>query len=200
MIIQGPGYVVTKMLNGKIFVVAIGGLKGGYDKHTLTILAKIAQKHKVNTIEIEANFGDGMYTEIFKPVLFEYHKCNVEEIKHSKQKEARIIDDLEPVMNQHRLIIDRGEIERDYEESKDEPRRQLCYQMTRITRDKGSLQYDDRIDVLAMGVHYWWEQMALSEKEEYEDRQTQATLDVLNNFMSQVGVQQEDTSVWTTAR
>ena len=194
------GYVVTKLLNGKIFVVEVGGLKGGYDNFTLTKLAKIAQKHKVNIIEIEANFGDGMYTEIFKPVLFKYHRCTVEEIKHSKQKEARIIDALEPVMNQHRLVIDRVEVERDYEESKEEPRRQLFYQMTRLTRDKGSLQYDDRLDVLAMGVQYWWEQMAQDEHAAYKERQQEEFMNGIMNFMNTVQETNVDESVWTQAR
>jgi len=194
------GYCVTKILNGKIFVLEIGGLKGGYDKFTLTTLAKIAQKHKVNTIEIEANFGDGMYTEIFKPVLFNYHRCNVEEVKHSIQKEARIIDSLEPVMNQHRLIFDRAEVDRDYEDSKEEPRRQLFYQMTRLTRDRGSLQYDDRIDVLAMGVKYWWEQMAADENQAYVDRQQEDFLDGVNNFMNQTKGQESELMVWNQVR
>tara|TARA_R100000700_G_C3175357_1_gene150183 strand:- start:1107 stop:2762 length:1656 start_codon:yes stop_codon:yes gene_type:complete len=194
------GYVVTKMLHGKIFVLEVGGLKGGYDNATLTKLAKVAQKHKVNLVEIEANFGDGMYTEIFKPILFKYHRCSVEEIKHSKQKEARIIDALEPVMNQHRLVIDRGEVERDYEESKEEPRRQLFYQMTRLTRDKGSLQYDDRLDVLAMGVQYWWEQMAQDEHDAYKDRQQEEFMNGIMNFMNTVNETNIDESVWTQAR
>jgi len=190
------GYVVTKLLNGKIFVLAVGGLKGGYDHGTLTQLAKIAKKHKVNVIEIEANFGDGMYTELFKPVLNKYHQCHVEEIKHSKQKEARIIDVLEPIMNQHRLVIDFNEAEQDYEKSKDEPRRQLFYQMTRLTRDKGSLQYDDRIDVLAMGVNYWVEQMAADESLAYNERKNAQFEENIKSFMSTVDQSYEDENVW----
>lgn len=190
------GYVVTKLLNGKIFVLAVGGLKGGYDRGTLTQLAKIAQKYKVNVIEIEANFGDGMYTELFKPVLNQYHQCHVEEIKHSKQKEARIIDVLEPIMNQHRLVIDLEEARNDYENSKEEPRRQLFYQMTRLTRDKGSLQYDDRIDVLAMGVNYWVEQMAADETLAYHERRNEQFEDNIKSFMATVDQAYEDENVW----
>ena len=190
------GYVVTKLLNGKIFVLAVGGLKGGYDRGTLTQLAKIAQQYKVNTIEIEANFGDGMYTELFKPVLNQYHQCHVEEIKHSKQKEARIIDILEPIMNQHRLVIDLDEARNDYENSKEEPRRQLFYQMTRLTRDKGSLQYDDRIDVLAMGVNYWVEQMAADETLAYHERRNEQFEDNMKSFMATVDQAYEDENVW----
>ena len=161
------GYVVTKLLNGKIFVLAVGGLKGGYDRGTLTQLAKIAQKYKVNVIEIEANFGDGMYTELFKPVL-----------------------------NQHRLVIDLEEARNDYENSKEEPRRQLFYQMTRLTRDKGSLQYDDRIDVLAMGVNYWVEQMAADETLAYHERRNEQFEDNIKSFMATVDQSYEDENVW----
>jgi hypothetical protein len=137
-----------------------------------------------------------MYTELFKPVLNKYHQCHVEEIKHSKQKEARIIDVLEPIMNQHRLVIDFNEAEQDYEKSKDEPRRQLFYQMTRLTRDKGSLQYDDRIDVLAMGVNYWVEQMAADESLAYNERKNAQFEENIKSFMSTVDQSYEDENVW----
>jgi len=32
--------------------------------------------------------------------------------------------------------------------------------MSRITRDRGSLGHDDRLDVLSMAVGYWVEQMS----------------------------------------
>ena len=36
----------------------------------------------------------------------------------------------------------------------------MMYQMSRITRQKGALAHDDRLDVLAIAVNYWTEQMA----------------------------------------
>jgi len=141
-----------------------------------------------------------MYTEIFKPVLHEYYACNVEEIKHHKQKEMRIIDSIEPVMNLHRLVFNMDIVVKDYEENKENPRRQLFYQMTRMTREKGALQYDDRIDVLAMGVHYWWEQMAADEKQAYVDRQQEEFLQGVSSFMNNTTGQYEDTMVWNKVR
>jgi hypothetical protein len=32
--------------------------------------------------------------------------------------------------------------------------------MTRLTRDRGALQHDDRLDALAIAVGYWVESMA----------------------------------------
>jgi len=36
----------------------------------------------------------------------------------------------------------------------------LFYQMSRMTRERGAIRHDDRLDALAMGVAYWVEQMA----------------------------------------
>jgi hypothetical protein len=35
----------------------------------------------------------------------------------------------------------------------------LFYQLSRITKDKGSLNHDDRLDALSIAVNYWVEQM-----------------------------------------
>ena len=68
--------------------------------------------------------------------------------------------------------------------------------MTRLTRDKGSLQYDDRIDVLAMGVNYWVEQMAADEAIAYNDRRIEELEENIKSFMNTAEVSQEDENVW----
>ena len=158
-------YAVVKMLNGYLYVTEAGGVTGGYSEETLTKLATLAKDNKVNMVLVESNFGDGMFTELLKPYIERAYPVTIEEVRHSKQKEARIIDTLEPVMNQHRLVIDPKVIIKDYESVQNLPpekaqRYMLVYQMTRITRDKGSLAHDDRLDVLAMAVQYWVDQMA----------------------------------------
>lgn len=158
-------YAVVKMLNGTLYVTAAGGIPGGYSPQTLGLLAEIAKRQKVNHIIVEANFGDGMFTELLKPVLAKVHPCMIEEVKHSIQKERRIIDTLEPVMNQHKLVIDTGVIRHDMASTRDMPtdkalQYQLMYQISRVTRARGALAHDDRLDALAMGVGYWSERMA----------------------------------------
>ena len=153
------GYCVVKMLQGQLFVTTAGGLAGGYTPETLETLATIAKTQQVNLIQIEANFGDGMFAELFKPILHKHHAVTVEEIRHSTQKERRIIDTLEPVLNQHRLIIDKSLIRKDFE-STPEAKYKLFYQLTRITRDRGALAHDDRLEALAMAIAYWTQRMA----------------------------------------
>ena len=187
------GYAVVKMLAGYLYLVEAGGIEGGYDQKTLQTLADIAKKHKVNTVLIESNFGDGMFSELFKPYLQRTYPVTMEEVRHSKQKELRIIDTLEPVMNQHKLIIDPEVIRKDYESVQHHPpekaqRYMLTYQMTRITKDRGSLAHDDRLDVVAMAVQYWVEQMAADADQLMEDHK-QAILEAeLEKFLSGVNV------------
>lgn len=151
-------YAIVKVLHGTLFLVASGGFRDGYGEETMKGIATLAKTYGVNYMLVEANFGDGMFTQLLKPWLARIYPCTVEEVKHSTQKERRIADTLEPVMAQHRLVVDRKVIERDAQT--EDPKYQLMYQMTRLTRERGCLQKDDRLDVLAMAVAYWSDHMA----------------------------------------
>lgn len=154
------GYAVVAQLNGYLYLLQCKGLKGGYTDENLQLLANEAKKYGVNMVVVESNFGDGMFLKLLTPFLVRTHPVTCEEVRSSIQKEKRIIDTLEPVMNQHRLIVDSAVIRLDaenYNEYAEEEasRYQLWYQLTRITREKGSLVKDDRLDALAMAVAYW---------------------------------------------
>ena len=149
-------YAVLKMLHGVLYLTAVGSLDGGYSDDTMGRLAQIARQQDVNYVVIESNFGDGMATQLLKPIMASVHPCEIEEVRHNIQKEKRIIDTLEPLMNSHRLVIDDILIKEDF---KLEPDHQLFRQMTRITRDRGALRHDDQIDALAIAANYWVERM-----------------------------------------
>ncbi len=159
------GYAVLYQLNGYIFAMEVGGMRGGYEDSTLEALAKIGRKWKVNEYVIEGNFGDGMYLELFKPVAARIHPAAVTEVKSKGQKELRICDVLEPIMGSHRLIVNAAAIVQDYQLASDKdgvrnPIYSLFYQMTRISRERGALAHDDRLDALAIGVQFFVESMA----------------------------------------
>ena len=159
------GYSVVKMLNGYLYVRRCGGVAGGYSEEALQKLAVIAKEEKVNEIIVESNFGDGMFNQLFLPVLSKVHSVTMSEVRHNTQKERRIIDVLEPVMNQHRLVMDKKVIQKDFDSCQHLPpeqalRYQLMYQLTRITADRGALTNDDRLDALAMACQYWVDAMA----------------------------------------
>ena len=164
------GYAIVAALNGYMYVLKAGGFEGGYDADkVLKPLAVLAKQYGVNEIIIESNFGDGMFSQIFMPILQRVHPCALEEVRHSTQKERRIADTLEPVMNRHRLVMDPQVIQEDYKtiQKYDSERRNaksLIYQMSRLTREKGCLRHDDRIDALSMAVAYWVDSMAADEQ------------------------------------
>lgn len=151
------GYAVVAMLNGYLWLLESGGFRDGYSDAVLQALANIAKRNSVKHIVIESNFGDGMFTKLLTPFLLRTYPCTTEDIVSSVQKEKRIIDTLEPVLNQHRLVVDEKLILED--QRVENEKYQLFYQMTRITKDRGALAQYDRLDVLAMAVAYWVEQM-----------------------------------------
>ena len=185
------GYAVVKMLNGYLYLAECGGLRGGYKNENLETLSVIAKRNNVNLILIESNFGDGMFMELLKPVLRKIHNVSLEEIRSSTQKEKRIIDTLEPVMNQHRLVVDPKVIEKDYNTVQDYPvesqaRYMLFHQMTRITKDKGALIHDDRLDALQMAVQYWVDFMAADAEMEIQTRKEELFDKEIEKFMNNV--------------
>lgn len=185
------GYCVAKMLNGYVFITACGGLRGGYNEQNLEWLANLAKRQGVNHVVYESNFGDGMFGELFKPVLTRIHPCVVEEVRHSRQKELRIIDTLEPVMNRHRLVIDPKVIRSDYQSiqglSGDSANSYLLfYQMSRLTKERGCLRHDDRLDALAIAVGYWTQAMAQDEQKRMSSRRDQLLMEELRGFKKHV--------------
>lgn len=134
---------------------------------------------------------DGMFTALFLPILKKVGwQCEVEEVRHNTQKEKRIIDTLEPVMNQHRLVVDKKLIKDDYDSVKCYPLEKqqqysLFYQMTRITKDRGSLAHDDRLDCLAMLVADCLEMMSddvEAKIQERKDAEFEAELEYIFGF------------------
>lgn len=160
------GVAVVKMLNGTLYVRRLVAFKGGYDEMTLSAIARLAQAEKVNLVQVESNFGDGMFSQLLKPYLARIHPAAVEDVRVSKQKELRIIDTLEPLLNQHRLVVDRSIILGDMEADQ---AHQVFWQMTRITKDRGALAHDDLLDALAGACAYWADRMAVDQTRTEED-------------------------------
>ena len=173
-------YCVVKANGGNYFLMEAGGKLGGVDDDFWTKLARIAKRHHVNEILVESNFGGlSIYEQILKRYLIkEGAECRVEGIRSNTRKELRIIDTLAPVMQTHRLIVDRRVIEEDNKvvrAAKDErgTSYSLFYQMSRITHTKNSLLHDDRLDVLGMAIGWFVEQAAQSQKIRFNDRQAE---------------------------
>ncbi len=189
-------YNVTYFLNGYIFLVESEGILEGYAPQNLTRIAEAAKTHKVNKIVYESNFGDGMFGQLLRPFVNRIYPCSIEEVRHHVQKERRIIDTLEPVMMQHKLLVDYKLIERDAQNIAAKLSYSLFYQMARVTMDKGALKHDDRLDCLAIAVNYWTRQMD-ADAHAIEDAARAELLDKeLEDFIAYAGGYQNPSRNW----
>ena len=201
-------YCVIGSLHGRLYLLDAGAVPGGYDPRTLEQLVLIAKLFKCHRIVVEPNFGDGMFNQLLMPIVARVYPCAIEDAQRSvNQKEKRICDTLEPVMAQHRLIVDKALIQKDYDSTARYPtehqnRYRLFYQMTRMTRDRGALAKDDRIDVLAIGVHWFTDRMHQDTKRAAEAERQKRLDEELKHFHSHVlgglysGRHQSDTNAF----
>jgi hypothetical protein len=175
--------------NGYLYLHEMRAYRDGYSDNTLLDILKGCKKFGVTKLVIETNFGDGIVGELFKKHLQQTKQgIDVEEVRANVRKEDRIIDSLEPVLNQHRLIVDRSVVEWDYRSNKDEaPEKRLLYmlfyQMSRMCREKGAIRHDDRLDALAQGVKYFTDALAISAQEVVNERKREEWNDMLAAFI-----------------
>ena len=171
--------------NGFLYLHQMCAYRDGYSDTTLLDILRHCKKYKVSKLVIETNFGDGIVAELFKKHLQQTKQAiDVEEVRANVRKEDRIIDALEPVMNQHRLVVDKDVIDWDYKSNKNEaPEKRLLYmlfyQMSRMCREKGAVKHDDRLDALAQGVKYFTDCMSISAQEAVNQRKREEWNDIL---------------------
>ena len=152
-------WCVLGQLNGMVYLIDLQGEVG--DPHTaMQRIALDVKKYQVREVVVEPNFGQGMWAIAFEPILQKIYpsQCSIIESEWAKgQKETRIIDTLEPVLTAHRLVVNEAILTTDAKQ--DERVYSFMYQMTHITRDRGALSHDDRLDCVAGGVNHYMQSM-----------------------------------------
>jgi len=176
--------------NGFLYLHEMRAYRDGYSDDTLLNILRGCRKYKVTKLVIETNFGDGIVSELFKKHIQQTGQyIDIEEIRANVRKEDRIIDALEPVLNQHRLVVDRSVIDWDYRSNKDAaPESRLLYmlfyQMSRMCREKGAVKHDDRLDTLAQGVKYFTDAMSINAHDKIKLRKREEWNSILEDFLT----------------
>lgn len=161
---------IVSMLSGLYWVKAVHGQPGGVNSSQLDRIALLLREWRVDECVYESNnddydsFGSALRLAVEKhrlrpgqnPIYPNGWACNVVAKHNTGQKEVRIRDTLEPVMSTHRLIIDKRAIA---PEAGVPMTKQLQFQMSRLTMERGSLLHDDRLDALAGAVSLWTDTM-----------------------------------------
>ena len=170
---------VLSQANGYVFLRHMEAFRDGYSDDTLRQIVLMAKRYKAGTLLVESNFGDGMVCELLKRHLTQQMvNAHVEEVRATVRKEERIIQTLEPVLNQHKLIMDPKVIEWDYASNpKEAPEKRLeymlMYQLSRMCREKGAVKHDDRVDALAQGVQWFIDALAMSASKQQAQRKSE---------------------------
>ena len=141
--------------NGYIFNIA----HSAFDKYTDETpidIANLAKKYKVNEIILESNFGDLYLESLIQP----HTDVPIVTVRSKTQKELRIIGALEPVLNSHKFVVTKEFIED----------KVLMAQFCNITKDRGSLKHDDRLDALSIGVAHLVEFLRINEKQAIQNQ------------------------------
>jgi len=175
--------------NGFLYLHEMRAYREGYSDTTLLDILKGCKKYNASTLLIESNFGDGIVAELFKKHIQQTKQSiHIEETRANVRKEDRIIDSLEPVLNQHRLVVDRKVIDWDYKSNADEaPEKRLLYmlfyQMSRMCREKFAVKHDDRLDCLAQGVKYFTDALSISAEKQIAIRRLEEFTSVLEDYL-----------------
>ena len=175
--------------NGFLYLHEMRAYRDGYSDSTLLDILRGCSKYGVTKLVIETNFGDGIVSELFKKHLQQTKQAiDIEEVRANVRKEDRIIDSLEPVLNQHRLVVDKQVINWDYKSNPDAAPElrlmyMLFYQMSRMCREKGAVKHDDRLDCLAQGIKYYTDALSISAQEAINLRKREEWNSMLEDFL-----------------
>lgn len=189
-------YAIVRYLYGTLYLVEVGGFLDGFSEETLDSIAERAAYQGVNYVIAEENYGGGMFTSLLKPHLAKERRLpdgtrrtggSFDEEYNGWShgtKEFRILDTLEPVVANHRLVVDRRVIEEDlkvlngYKSSA----YSFVYQFTRMERERGCLAHEDRLEAVAMAVAYWTERMDRDRDRAVQQTKQKAIMDELRLF------------------
>tara|TARA_Y100001937_G_scaffold114573_2_gene164460 strand:+ start:14839 stop:16503 length:1665 start_codon:yes stop_codon:yes gene_type:complete len=176
------GYAVGGYVLGKIYLMEVGGLVGGYSSDTLHELATIAKRCAAREIYVEDNFGQGMFVELFRPILHrlftEDWGAAVNTVRVTGQKELRLIAAAEPLFNQHRVVIS-PEIAHNQE---------LQKQITRLTRQRNCLKHDDEVEAMCMLLKQFEDVVAVDPDINAHRRREEARLEELAEHYQAMGM------------
>lgn len=156
-------WCIIGTMAGRYFLLDFGGSTDGYGPETLAMLLLKAKDYSVHSVVYEDNFGDGMFGEILKSFFKDRYACEIIGRKSSGRKELRMIDTIEPVLRQHKLVVDHSALLRD--SSREDRQKSLQYQLTRVTRSRRCLTMDDALDVLSIGIGHLMDTAGISNEE-----------------------------------
>lgn len=167
-------YAIGGFLNGNVHLLAVGGIPGGYDETRLDLLAirikRIAEVQDLPLlVKIEKNMGYGAFRAVFAPILRKHIPgAGLDDDLVTGQKEARIINTLEPVIGRGALIVSEDAVRHDLDTTMTyapalRQTYSFFYQLAKISMTRNALVHDDRLDAVEGLVRHFNEALALDQ-------------------------------------
>lgn len=180
-------FAIVRFQHSQLYLVKVGGYKDGFSENTLRGLAMMCARYAVNEVTMERNYGGGMFGQLLRPVVAKVAKARVlppEECPWSSgQKEVRILNTLEPLIQSHRLVADAECINEDWELQQEHPERSWVYQMTRMHRERGALGHEDRLEAIQIACQHWLDRMDRDQDKSHEVHKQILLDDELRRYM-----------------
>lgn len=195
------------LLHGYLFFPEVIGLQGGYSEENLREIAEFCERHGAQEVGVESNMGHGSFAAMLRPVMRQVYELaknelvpEVKDVWESQQKELRIIETLSPLLARHRIILDPRVIEYDKTSTKKyslelRDTYKLVHQLVRITRERGALTHDDRLDVVHACARRCMEYMNVDEQEAMDAKEE----DLNAEFMKEWGALQAHNNLGYTS-
>jgi hypothetical protein len=155
----------------------ITGIPGGTHPRKLKQIVQLAVKWDVHDCIVERNYGGDAWPNALAAAFADAeHPMSIDTVWATGQKELRIIDALEPVMGFHKLILNASIPQSDVlamqkYATEHQKLYSLLFQMKYITRDRGALIHDDRLESLSQGVAHLMKVI----KQDHPDKPKQPT-------------------------
>jgi predicted phage terminase large subunit-like protein len=176
------GYAVVGVLSGIIYVLdaggyAVGSTQSGLADAVMKRLALIAATYQVKRVVVESNWGgskdESAYAKLLMPIMARFNGPTQIDVQwNTGQKELRVLDCLEPIVNNHRLVVSERVAKQ----------KELMYQFTHLTRERGSLAHDDEIEALWGAVSQFTSLVALDPDQKQREREEQAAIEERKDF------------------
>lgn len=179
-------------LFGTAFALKQAGWRDGFGDQTLKEIAKLLVEFNVAKVNIESNFGQGMFAKLLAPEIRKAWdekgrrtgvsgSTEIEEVSSGRtNKEKRMLDTLGPVFRNHRLVIAKQVLEEDLLAVQKRMEidgagtgviKSLMYQITNLQNEKDCLAHDDRVEGLSGLLSMFIDKLGVVPQEETERAQ-----------------------------
>ncbi|CBY88581.1 hypothetical protein [Pantoea phage LIMEzero] len=180
--------IATASIGPYIHVIGMHCYHGGQTEENVAAAVEWMHQMGVQSVTIEDNMGHGAVTNMFRgEIKRQGLVMGAEGIYSSGQKEVRILNRLNPIMQRHRVVLHWSVLEEDLRlcRSMANGGREysLFYQMQNLTTQKDSIPHDDRVETLSAAVFLHAAVLAQDEGQEAEKRLQAVSREFLANPM-----------------